>query len=89
MMGFAVADLDVPVTKSTTGIILLKSQVFTETNCMRCGRCVNACPSSLLPYQNRGLEECMECGLCAFVCPARRYLVQRTKQYKKAKARSE
>ncbi|GBR73053.1 electron transport complex protein RnfC [Candidatus Termititenax aidoneus] len=85
MMGFALAALDVPVAKGTSGIILLRSQVFTETNCIRCARCVNVCPLGLLPYRDRGLEDCMECGLCAFVCPARKYLVQKVRQDKIAK----
>ena len=82
MMGFAVSQLDIPVTKGTSGLILLKAQVFKETNCIRCAHCVDACPLELLPYQDRGLEDCMECGLCAFVCPSRRYLVQKVKEYK-------
>jgi electron transport complex protein RnfC len=85
MMGFAVAALDVPVTKGTSGIILLRSQIFTETNCIRCARCVDVCPLGLLPYRDRGLDDCMECGLCAFVCPARKYLVQKVRQSKIAK----
>ena len=87
MMGFAVASPDVPVTKGTSGIILLKSQVFTETNCIRCGFCVDVCPLGLLPYLDRGLDDCMECGMCAFVCPSRKYLVQKIKEYKIAKRR--
>ncbi|GBR77042.1 electron transport complex protein RnfC [Candidatus Termititenax persephonae] len=79
MMGFAVAALDVPVTKGTSGIILLRSQIFTETNCLRCARCVDICPLGLLPYRDRGLADCMECGLCAFVCPAHKYLVQKVR----------
>jgi electron transport complex protein RnfC len=87
MMGFTVAALDVPVTKGTSGIILLRSQVFAETNCLRCARCVDACPLGLLPYRDRGLADCMECGFCAFVCPARKYLVQKIRQCKITKKR--
>ncbi|MGH1845596.1 4Fe-4S dicluster domain-containing protein [Enterococcus gilvus] len=67
-----------------------------ESPCIRCGRCVEACPMSLLPVQierctrNKdvsGLKKlkvsaCMECGCCAFVCPAGRRLVQTMKQGK-------
>jgi electron transport complex protein RnfC len=87
MMGFAMAALDLPVAKGVSGIILLRSQVFTETNCLRCARCVDACPLGLLPYRERGLTDCMECGLCAFVCPARKYLVQKIRQHKAAEKR--
>ncbi|GBR75922.1 electron transport complex protein RnfC [Candidatus Termititenax persephonae] len=88
MMGFAVAALDVPVTKGTSGIILLRSQIFTETNCLRCARCVDICPLGLLPYRDRGLADCMECGLCAFVCPARKYLVQKVRADKLARQKN-
>ena len=58
---------------------------FQETPCIRCARCVDACPMQLLPleypkYVNQGkfsdmdainIKDCIECGSCAYVCPAR------------------
>ena len=59
-------------------------------HCINCGRCVDACPSRLIPSRladyaehhdeeaftaHEGLE-CMECGCCSFVCPAKRQLKQ-------------
>lgn len=93
MMGFAMFSLDVPVTKTSSSILgFTKDEVakFEPTACINCGRCVDACPSRLIPsrladyaeHQNEeaftkyeGLE-CMECGSCSFVCPAKRPLKQ-------------
>ncbi len=93
MMGLAQFDLNVPVNKATSGILVLsKSEIEEreETNCLRCGMCVDACPLNLIPtrlvrfVQLNRIEEaqqlnitlCMECGTCAFTCPANIPLVQ-------------
>ena len=96
MMGIAVPDLTAPILKTTNAIVAFDQQSAEapkETACIRCGRCVNACPFSLMPAaiegaQKRGDGEklealkvnlCMECGCCSFVCPAKRNLVQTNK----------
>ena len=93
MMGAAMWSPDLPVTKTTSGILLFTkeaSHVREETNCIRCGRCVRACPSGLAPcymvasIKTGNYEEaekfnvmnCVECGSCAFGCPAGIPLVQ-------------
>lgn len=93
MMGSALADENVPVVKNTNGIIAMgeKEARYCEPDaCIRCGRCVAACPMHLMPFTlERAVERkdadalsafsvmtCMECGSCAFVCPAKRPLVQ-------------
>jgi len=93
MMGFTIGDLDTPVTKGTSGItVLTQDDVDTAqpTNCVRCGRCVDACPMRLVPQRlalgsrNRNWDvvkkynilSCVECGCCAYVCPAGIELVQ-------------
>ncbi len=93
MMGFSMFSLDVPITKTSSSILCLtKDEVakFEPTACINCGRCVDACPSRLIPSRladyaehhdeaaftkHEGLE-CMECGSCSFVCPAKRPLKQ-------------
>ncbi|AKJ64414.1 electron transport complex subunit RsxC [Kiritimatiella glycovorans] len=52
MMGFALHDLDVPVTKGTSGVLALTEAEIRrqeETRCIRCGRCVDVCPLNLVP----------------------------------------
>jgi electron transport complex protein RnfC len=52
MTGFAVGDLDVPVTKGTSGLLVLRAEEGggpEETPCIRCGRCVDVCPVNLVP----------------------------------------
>lgn len=82
MMGFAVPTLNIPVTKGTSGILLLKKEAIPQTSCIRCGSCVDVCPLGLDPYQDKGMDECMECGRCAFECPAHIYIVQKARAYK-------
>ncbi|MFN7258578.1 MAG: RnfABCDGE type electron transport complex subunit C, partial [Cyclobacteriaceae bacterium] len=54
MMGKAIADLDVPVAKGTSGILLIpKEDSMREEvyNCVHCGKCIEACPMGLEPYR--------------------------------------
>ncbi|WMJ80815.1 electron transport complex subunit RsxC [Clostridium sp. MB40-C1] len=93
MMGMAISSLDVPVMKGSSGILCLTSKQAVlpqESSCIRCGRCVQACPMFLIPSaldslsrrkdyetfeEEHGLD-CIECGSCTFVCPAKRHLIQ-------------
>ena len=96
MMGIAQYSLDVPVTKGTSGILVLSkedSPYIEEEPCIRCGRCLNACPMHLMPCNitdavaaedwddadKYGALDCVECGSCAYVCPASRPIVQYAK----------
>ncbi|MGD9732101.1 MAG: electron transport complex subunit RsxC [Desulfamplus sp.] len=93
MMGFSFSDMTTPVTKGTSGITVLTHEDTIrgeETSCVRCGRCVDACPMNLVPtrlamaarYNNPALARkykinaCFECGSCTYVCPANIKLVQ-------------
>lgn len=93
MMGFAMFTLDVPVTKTSSSILsFLKDPVkgLDETACINCGRCVEACPSRIIPsrladyaqhhddaaFEKMNGMECVECGSCSYVCPAKRPLKQ-------------
>ena len=54
MMGFAISDLDVPVTKTTSGILFLTNdEIDTHAHgqCIRCGWCLDACPMGLSPNE--------------------------------------
>lgn len=96
MMGIAVPNTDFPVMKNTNAILAFAEAeaVLPEpTACIRCGRCVDACPLNLMPaaieaaYNKRNVDKlralhanlCMECGCCSFACPAKRMLVQTNK----------
>jgi electron transport complex protein RnfC len=93
MMGLSMRSLDVPVTKGTSGILALTARSASqveESNCIRCGRCIEACPMGLLPslldravrlreyaeFEAMGGMNCIECGSCTYMCPAKRYLTQ-------------
>ncbi len=99
MMGMAQTSLDVPIMKNASGVLLLaKDEIaqFSSHPCIRCGRCVDICPMSLMPgtlsvmieSENFDLAEytnvmdCIECGSCAYVCPAVRPLVQHMRRGK-------
>ncbi|OQW96134.1 MAG: electron transport complex subunit RsxC, partial [Verrucomicrobia bacterium A1] len=52
MMGFSIAHVNIPVTKGTSGIVVLTQNDVKraeETPCVRCGRCVDVCPLHLVP----------------------------------------
>jgi len=100
MMGFAQKSLQVTVTKNTSGILLMKREDITQYQsiaCIRCGKCVDACPMNLQPgslsaaiesekfdlADKNNLMDCVECGSCAYVCPSHRPLVQ---HFRRAKA---
>lgn len=92
-MGKAMFDINVPVTKTSSALLFLSHDdvaAMEPTACIRCGRCVNACPSNLVPqmmigyaerndiegFKRVGGMECYECGSCTYVCPAKRRLTQ-------------
>lgn len=95
MMGMAQKSLDVPVLKGTSGILCLDRATAVpfqeqELPCIRCGRCLEACPLFLNPtrlaqliaaervdeLEAHHLPNCFECAACSFVCPSRIPLVQ-------------
>ncbi|MBT0960534.1 electron transport complex subunit RsxC [Denitromonas iodatirespirans] len=93
MMGLQVPHWRVPVVKGTSGILALDADEAAARQshpCIRCGRCVQACPMGLLPLEmsarirndaltdavDLGLKDCIACGCCAYVCPSRIPLVQ-------------
>ncbi|MBR6257031.1 MAG: electron transport complex subunit RsxC [Lachnospiraceae bacterium] len=100
MMGFALFDLNVPVTKSSSALLCMSEDEVAKwepSACINCGRCVDACPSRLIPshladhasHFNEeeflalyGLE-CVECGSCSYVCPAKRQLAQMIKSMRR------
>lgn len=100
MMGFGIFDLDVPTTKTASALLCLTEDDVSRMEpsaCINCGRCVEACPSRLVPsmladyaehyeeeeFLSHDGMECCECGCCSFVCPAKRPLTQSIKSMRK------
>ena len=100
MMGFALFDTHVPVTKTSSAVLCMSEDEVAKwepTACINCGRCVDVCPSRLIPSQLAdhashfndeefvalyGME-CVECGSCSYVCPAKRQLAQMIKSMRR------
>ena len=87
MMGAALYDLAAPTIKGVNAVTILgrrNKYVVDDPLCLRCGKCIDACPMKLMPVlmykaqQASGIEEmkqvhmmdCIECGCCAYACPA-------------------
>ena len=87
MMGKAVSNLLAATVKSSSAILMLtedETKRKPESNCIRCGKCIDACPMGLEPYllvrysrngmydelEENKIYDCIECGCCLFSCPA-------------------
>ena len=92
MMGVSCKDDQASILKNNNGILVFnekEAKMAAETACIRCGRCMHACPVGLNPagldrachaedreaLKKLKVNICMECGCCAYVCPAKRHLV--------------
>lgn len=93
MMGSAQMDIHYPITRQNNGLLAFgkgTAEPVRSTACIRCGRCVNACPMGLSPLDIRKAyydldtqrldslmaDLCIGCGTCSYVCPAKRPLTQ-------------
>ena len=93
MMGFPLPDTEVPVLKSTNGIIAINTDSTTPVECIKCGRCVDVCPMELKPlyfqkYADEGkwqemldmnVRDCIECRCCEYICSSKIPLVTKIK----------
>ena len=101
MMGKAIVNVDAPTLKGTSSILYLteaQTKRKAESNCIRCGKCVSACPMGLEPYllnklgrasrfdelEEHHVYDCIECGCCSFTCPAFIPLLDTIRQSKAA-----
>lgn len=87
MMGKAIANLDAATVKGSSSLLYLTEAQTArkpESNCIRCGKCADACPMGLEPFllnrlakhgmmeelEANAVQDCIECGCCLFTCPA-------------------
>ncbi len=104
MTGVCAPDDSVSMTKATNGIVVLtekQARSQTQLPCIRCGRCVDACPAGLMPYRlmhlcvsgdldqavKENVKDCILCGSCSYICPAKRWLAASFKNAKEQLAR--
>ncbi len=95
MMGRAMSQTDtMPANKRLSGLLFLPEDESVrpeEDVCIRCGKCVDACPMGLEPYllsklaanemwdeaEKHDIMDCIDCGCCVFTCPSHRRLLDR------------
>lgn len=92
MMGKALMSVDAPIVKGSSGILLMPSDESKRVEakpCIRCARCVSACPMGIEPYllaqlskneiwdrtETERVMDCIECGSCHYTCPSGRPLL--------------
>lgn len=92
MMGKALLHLDIPVCKGSSGLLIMNNKEARRGEvqpCIRCAKCVGACPMGLEPYllatasafknwemaESNDVVSCIECGSCQFTCPSNRPLL--------------
>ena len=92
MMGRAMNSIDMPTNKRISGLLFMPKEESRRTapeNCIRCAKCVSACPMGLEPYllarqaelemwdgmEQHSVMDCIECGCCSFTCPSHRPLL--------------
>ncbi len=99
MMGKALTSTEVPICKGTNSVTILSGDDARRKEpqpCIRCAKCVSACPMGLEPYllaklsafknweraEHEEIVSCIECGSCQFTCPAHRPLLDNIRQGK-------
>ena len=87
MMGRAIVEVSSPVIKGCSGITVISGQEAArgkEGACIKCAKCVSACPMGLEPYllsklaklqkwdmaEEHNTVDCIECGCCSYTCPS-------------------
>ena len=99
MMGKALTSTEVPICKGTNSVTIISDDEARRKEpqpCIRCAKCVGACPMGLEPYllaklsevknweraESEDIVSCIECGSCQFTCPAHRPLLDNIRQGK-------
>lgn len=96
MMGKAINDPSVPITKGSSGLLFLKKEAIKRSNCISCGYCVDVCPMHLMPMkfeenyrkgkyfnlEKYSISSCIECAACEYICPSNVPLIESIKEGK-------
>ncbi|MBR3758236.1 MAG: electron transport complex subunit RsxC [Bacteroidaceae bacterium] len=92
MMGKALMNIEVPICKGSSGVLIMNDKEARRGEvrpCIRCAKCVSACPMGLEPFllstlsahseweraEKDDIVSCIECGSCQFTCPSNRPLL--------------
>ena len=99
MMGKAIANMDAATVKGSSSVLYLSEESTRrkpQSNCIRCGKCADACPMGLEPFllyrlnkagntdelEKNAVQDCIECGCCLYSCPANIPLLDMIRQAK-------
>ncbi len=99
MMGKAIANVDAATVKGSSSVLYLSEESTRrkpQSNCIRCGKCADACPMGLEPFllyrlnkagntdelEKNAVQDCIECGCCLYSCPANIPLLDMIRQAK-------
>ena len=99
MMGKAIANMDAATVKGSSSVLYLSEESTRrkpQSNCIRCGKCADACPMGLEPFllyrlnkagntdelEKNAVQDCFECGGCLYSCPANIPLLDMIRQAK-------
>ena len=91
-MGKTMVSTDVPINKGSSGILIISKEESARKkvyDCIRCAKCVGACPMGLNPTylmnvtefqewemaEKNYIYDCIECGSCSYTCPSNRPLL--------------
>lgn len=94
MMGKAIANIEATTVKGSSSVLYLSEEATLRkpaSNCIRCGKCADACPMGLEPFllnrlskagdleglEANAVQDCIECGCCLYSCPANIPLLDR------------
>ena len=99
MMGKAIANVEAATVKGSSSVLYLSEESTRrkpQSNCIRCGKCADACPMGLEPFllyrlnkagntdelEKNAVQDCIECGCCLYSCPANIPLLDMIRQAK-------
>ena len=97
MMGTPVTKDEVTITPINNALLAFEYKDINSWPCLRCGRCVEHCPSSLEPVsiveaykftdvdrlETLHVMDCVECGMCTYICPSKIEVTENIRRAKK------